>query len=243
MRLNCSLVHSCHSCCYVKPVSSYQALIWIIPEHRNASRDLKRLRQLRISIEAVPAFDSHFSECRCFCRGLVRVTKSGSRSITLEWRPHPEGPSPDSYLLRVEPGALEETVDHDTFDALSVQSHTINGLRPDVEYFTSLRALGALGIGGESSKVTLSHRTGRGMHCGKGAAEEVQPAGPSPSGASYFPGLGDVEGCRSRCEGNRQCVTFQLNAGNACWLYLRKPERQISGPRSDPGWWCAVRKE
>lgn len=182
---------------------------------------------------------------------LARVTKAGSRSITYEWRPHPEGPSPDSYLLRVEPGALEETVDHDTFDALSsVQSHTINGLRPGVEYTISLRALG---IGGESSKVTLSHRTAReevpsidspyeimeGMHCGMGAAEEVQPVGPSPSGASYFPGLGDLDGCRSRCESNRQCVAFQVNAGNACWLYRRKPS---ASPRSEPGWWCAVRK-
>lgn len=185
---------------------------------------------------------------------LVRVTKSGARSITLEWRPHPDGPTPDSYLLRLDPGAVEETLDHDTFDALSsVQSYTMNGLRPDVEYTISLRALG---IGGESSKVTLSHRTQReevpsidspydvmeGVHCGMGAAEEVQPAGPSPSGASYFPGLGDVDACRSRCEGNRQCVAFQVNAGNACWLYRRKPQRRTAGG-SEPGWWCAVRKE
>ncbi|CAK9076275.1 unnamed protein product [Durusdinium trenchii] len=180
---------------------------------------------------------------------LFRVSKSGSRSITLEWRPHPDGPTPDSYLLRLEPGALEETIDHDTFDALSsLQSYTINGLRPSVEYTISLRALG---IGGESSKVTLSHRTEleevpsldsftsydiiEGMHCGMGAAEEVQPAGPSPSGASYFPGVGDVKGCQIRCEGNRQCIAFQVHEGNACWLYRRKPDRRLG--RSDFGWW------
>ncbi|CAJ1334576.1 unnamed protein product [Effrenium voratum] len=186
---------------------------------------------------------------------LTRVVKTGSRSITLEWRPHPDGPTPDGYLLRVEPGAFEETVDHDTFDALSsVQSHTINGLRPDVEYTISLCSLG---VGGESGKVILSHRTesedvslrdspfdlAEDMHCGMGAAEEVQPPGPSPAGASYFPGVGDVEGCKLRCEGNRQCVAFQVHAGDACWLYRQKPPRRLAGPKSDLGWWCAIRRQ
>jgi len=186
---------------------------------------------------------------------LLHVTKSGSRSITLEWRPHPEGPTPDSYLLRVDPGALEEVLDHDTFDALtSVQTYTVNGLRPNVEYTVGLRAMG---FGGESGKVTLTHRTEpeddtaedslydilESTHCGMGAAEEVQPAGPAPGGASYFPGVDDVDGCRARCESNRQCVAFQVNSGNACWLYRRKPSERLGTRQSDLGWWCAVRRE
>jgi len=186
---------------------------------------------------------------------LLRVTRSSSRSVTLEWRPHPEGPTPDSYLLRVEPGAFEETLGHDTFDALtSVQTHTINGLRPDVEFSFILRAMG---FGGESGKVSVTHRTDQeeqvsdsqyeileSMHCGMGAAEEVQPAGPAPGGASYFPGVSEVDGCRFRCESNRQCVAFQVNAGNACWLYRRKPsDQRMSVPRTDVGWWCGVRRD
>ena len=187
---------------------------------------------------------------------LAHVTKSASRSITLEWRPHPDGPMPDSYLLRVEPGALEEVLDHDTFDALTnIQTYTINGLRPNVEYTISLRAMG---FGGESGKVTLTHRTAleeetqansefeilESTHCGMGAAEEVQPAGPAPGGASYFPGVSDVDACRVRCESNRQCIAFQVNAGNACWLYRRKPLSQhLAHRQSDVGWWCAVRRD
>ena len=187
---------------------------------------------------------------------LARVTKASSRSITLEWRPHPEGPAPDSYLLRIEPGALEDILDHDTFDALTnVQTHTVNGLRPNVEYTISLRAMG---FGGESGKVTLTHRTEQedtlvvdsqyeileSTHCGMGAAEEVQPAGPAPQGASYFPGVSDVDGCRARCESNRQCVAFQVNSGNACWLYRRKPsDQRLASRQSDEGWWCAIRRD
>ena len=167
-----------------------------------------------------------------------------------------EGPTPDSYLLRIDPGAFEEVVDHDTFDALTnVQTYTMNGLRPNVEYTIALRAMG---FGGESGKVTLTHRTEtedtavadsqyeilESTHCGMGAAEEVQPAGPAPEGASYFPGVSDVDGCRARCERNRSCVAFQVNSGNACWLYRRKPSNQrLAGRQSDVGWWCAVRRD
>eukprot|EP00931_Biecheleriopsis_adriatica_P093791 TRINITY_DN67509_c0_g1_i1.p1 TRINITY_DN67509_c0_g1~~TRINITY_DN67509_c0_g1_i1.p1 ORF type:complete len:405 (-),score=72.32 TRINITY_DN67509_c0_g1_i1:70-1284(-) len=182
---------------------------------------------------------------------LLQVTRSGSRSLTLEWHPHPEGPMPDSYLLRVDPGAQEDTLDHDKFDSLTnVQSHTINGLRPDTEYTVSLRALG---LGGESGKATITHRTQREeapafdspydvleMHCGMGSAEEIQPPGP---GTSFFPGVSDVEGCRVRCDDNRHCITFQVKSGDACWLYRRKPaDSRLTSGNSEAGWSCAVRR-
>ncbi|CAE8625606.1 unnamed protein product, partial [Polarella glacialis] len=152
---------------------------------------------------------------------FLQVVRATSRSLAIEWRAHPEGPLPDSYLLRLDPGAQEDTLEHDTYDALSgVQTHTINGLRPDTEYLISLRALGS---GGESSKATLTYRTQmeevsesaspydimEEMHCGMSSSEEVQPSGPAPDGNSFFTAVTDAEGCRVRCDDNPQCVAFQ----------------------------------
>jgi len=176
--------------------------------------------------------------------------------LEIEWRPHPDGARPESYLLRVDPGAFEDTLDHDSYAmATGVQTHTITSLQPGVEYTVRLQAVGVAGV---SVEAVLTHRTEHEvvpvsgsspydvhelLHCGMGSSEEVQPAGPPPEGASFFPGMADVESCRARCDDNRQCVAFQVKVGDACWLYRRRPsEQRVLGPRIDQGWWCGMRR-
>lgn len=73
--------------------------------------------------------------------------------------------------------------------------------------------------------------------------EEVQPAGPPPGGTSFFRDVTNVDDCRARCDGNMDCVAFQVKEGDACWLYRRRPrEGRLVGPRTDLGWWCGVRE-
>ena len=101
MRLNCSLVHSCHRCCYVKPVSSYQALTWIIPEHRNASRDLKSLGnfgfRLKLSLPSILIFLSVLLQRP----GLSNEIRISINHIGMETTPR----SSESWQLFVEGGA------------------------------------------------------------------------------------------------------------------------------------------
>lgn len=184
----------------------------------------------------------------------LRVFRSESRALTIEWRPYPDGPRPDSYQLRVDPGATEDSLEHNVFDMVTgVQMHTINGLRPGTEYTIKLRAVGAAGA---SDPSILTHRTEREerpsagspyqvvehLHCGMSTSEEVQPTGPPPNGVSFFQTVTDPDGCRARCDDNRQCVAFQVKVGDACWLYRRRPrEGRLTGPRTDLGWFCGVR--
>lgn len=186
----------------------------------------------------------------------LRIFRSESRSLTLEWRPYPDGPQPDTYALRVDPGALEDSLEHNMFDAATgIQMHTVTGLKPGTEYTVKLQAVGP---GGVSTPATVTHRTEReetpaadslydvveSVHCGMSTSEEVQPAGPPPSGGSFFRDVTDAEGCRARCDDNRQCVAFQVKAGDAYWLYRRRPRTgRLTGPRTDLGWWCGVRKD
>jgi len=186
----------------------------------------------------------------------LRVVRSESRALTLEWRPQPGGATPETYTLRVDPGAMEDSIEHDGFEMASgVQMHTVGSLRPDTEYTIRLRAVGP---GGESEEASVVHRTAtekaaaaasalydmvEGLHCGMSSTEEVQPAGPPPQGQSFFRDIKDSNGCRARCDDNRQCVAFQVKSGDACWLYRRRPrEAHLSGPRNDAGWECGVKK-
>mmetsp|Transcript_112498 Transcript_112498/g.298886 ORF Transcript_112498/g.298886 Transcript_112498/m.298886 type:complete len:81 (-) Transcript_112498:23-265(-) len=74
-------------------------------------------------------------------------------------------------------------------------------------------------------------------------AEEVQPAGPPPEGASFFRDTADVDGCRARCDDDRRCVAFQVKLGDACWLYRQRPRpERWAGPRADAEFWCGVRR-
>jgi len=186
----------------------------------------------------------------------LRVVRSESRALTIEWRAHPEGAVPETYELRVEPGAVRDTLDHDGFELGSyTQVHTIGALQPDTEY--SVR-LWAAGPGGASEEARVVHRTEREqaaamdaaydlaerLHCGMSSAEEVSPAGPPPQGTSFFMDARDPEGCRIRCDDNRQCVAFQVKEGEACWLYRRRPRDGLfAGPRVDLGWWCGVKTQ
>jgi len=184
----------------------------------------------------------------------LAAIRSESRSVTVEWKSHPEGPPPDTYIVRSDPGAREESVEHNAFDALArVHMHKIDGLQPDSEYSISVWAVG---VAGRSSAASIVHRTEREaapnggppyeiadqLHCGMSTSEEVQPAGPPPQGVSFFRDVVDVDGCRMRCDDSRQCVAFQTKAGEACWLYRRRPpEGRFAGPRMDFGWSCGIR--
>lgn len=184
----------------------------------------------------------------------LRVFRSESRSLTLEWRPYPDGPKPETYALRVDPGAMEDSLEHNMFDvATGVQMHTIIGLKPGTEYTIKLQSVGP---GGVSSAATVTYRTERedtpatdslftiteGLHCGMSSSEEVLPPGPPPEGGSFFRDVTDAEGCRARCDDSRTCVAFQVKVGDACWLYRRRPrEGRMNGPRTDVGWYCGFR--
>merc|ERR1712048_642811 len=79
----------------------------------------------------------------------LRVTRSESRSLTIEWRAHPDGTTPETYALRTDPGSQETSLDHDVFDpATGAQLHTVTGLRPNTEYTIRLQAVNK---GGSSS--------------------------------------------------------------------------------------------
>lgn len=202
---------------------------------------------------------------RCRARGgaapgapdQLRVLRTEPRALTLEWRASSDGPLPETYTLRIDPGAMEDSIEHDSFEMSSgVQMHTISNLRPDTQYSIRLRAVG---LAGESEDSLTTGRTGaenpamaansaydiaEGLHCGMSSAEEVQPPGPPPQGASFFHDVVDATGCRARCDDNRQCVAFQVKAGDACWLYRRRPrEGHFKGPRRDAGWWCGMKRE
>lgn len=184
----------------------------------------------------------------------LQVVRSEPRSLSVEWRPSRDGPRPTTYALRLDPGGREDTLEHDIFDSLAgVQMHRINSLRPDTEYTISVRAVGA---GGASAPTTLVHRTeheeqlatvspydiAQGLHCGMSPSEEAQPAGPPPSGVSFFRDVSDVDSCRARCDDSWQCVTFQVKLGDACWLYRVRPRQvRLAGPRTDHGWTCGVK--
>merc|ERR1711972_1189778 len=131
---------------------------------------------------------------------------------------------------------------------------TISPLKPNTEYTITLKAVGP---GGSSGPSTVTHRTeseetpvadsmytmAEGLHCGMSTSEEVQPAGPPPGGASFFRDVTDADGCRARCDENRQCVAFQVKTGDACWIYRRRPrEGRLKIPRTDVGWWCGVKQ-
>jgi len=182
----------------------------------------------------------------------LKVVHSESRSMTLEWRGELDGAKPQSYALRIDPGAKEETFEHDVYDVVS-GSHIriLRDLQPDTEYTISLQAVG---LAGRSTAAVVVHHTEREeaaggdykvakeLHCGMGSSEEVTPAGPPPQGTSFFPGTADVNSCRARCDDNQQCVAFQLKEREACWLYQRQPdEARMTGARLDAGWWCGVR--
>jgi len=186
----------------------------------------------------------------------LQVVRSESRALTIEWRASSAGPVPETYTLRVDPGAMEDSLEHDGFEMSSgVQMHTISGLRPNTEYTVRLRAVGP---GGRSDEAKVVRRTeteqvaasvgslydlAERLHCGMSSTEEVTPPGPPPGGGSFHRDVTDPEGCRARCDDNRQCVAFQVKVGDACWLYKRRPrDGLLAGPRRDEGWWCGVRK-
>lgn len=187
----------------------------------------------------------------------LRAVIVESRTVTFEWRTSQEGGAVDAYELRVDPGAMEETLDQDMFDiADGALLHTVGSLRPGTAYTLRLRAVGS---GGESEEAELTYRTKEetatastgaayevleSLHCGMSSAEEVSPAGPPPNGASFFLDVTDPEGCRARCDDNRQCVAFQVKVDEACWLYRRRPmASRLRGPRGDVGWFCGVRRD
>eukprot|EP00927_Polykrikos_kofoidii_P078276 TRINITY_DN75120_c0_g1_i1.p1 TRINITY_DN75120_c0_g1~~TRINITY_DN75120_c0_g1_i1.p1 ORF type:complete len:678 (+),score=83.20 TRINITY_DN75120_c0_g1_i1:57-2036(+) len=186
----------------------------------------------------------------------LRIVRSESRSLTLEWQAHPDGPRPATYVLRVDPGSWESTLEHDNFDELSgLQLHKVDGLRPGTEYSIRLEAANSVGT---SAAVTLRQRTeiekppvaklhydlAESTHCGMSTSEEVRPTGPPPQGRSFFMDTLDVEGCRIRCDDLRQCVAFQVKIGEACWLYRQRPfQERLIGPKTDEGWACGVRRQ
>jgi len=185
----------------------------------------------------------------------LRVVRSESRALTIEWQAHPDGSLPETYELRMDPGGKHEILDHDGFELGSgTQLHTIGALQPDTEYTVRLWAVGP---GGSSEEARVVHRTEQEratsldaayvvverLHCGMSSAEEVSPAGPPPRGTSFFQDITDAEGCRARCDDNRQCVAFQVKEGDACWLYRKRPHQGVlAGPRLDVGWWCGTKK-
>lgn len=187
----------------------------------------------------------------------LRVVRSDSRSLTIEWHTHPDGVRPRTYTVRIDPGTYSTTLDHDAFDALTgVQLHTVTGLKPSTEYSLHVQAFAS---GGGSAVATVNHRTEHeempaaaepyevieSLHCGMGTSEEVQPAGPPPQGKSFYQNIVDADGCRNRCDDTRGCVAFQVKTGDACWLYRQRPPQnrmQDIRYRTEVGWFCGVRK-
>jgi len=77
-------------------------------------------------------------------------------------------------------------------------------------------------------------------HCHMGTSEEVLPAGPPPSGNSFFQDIRAVEGCMAKCDAIGSCVAFQLKHGLACWIYRFRPHETNTASVSE-GWTCGVR--
>lgn len=184
----------------------------------------------------------------------LRVLRAEARSLVATWHAAAHGSLPEGYMMRVEPGAWEFRLEHDSLGVAGVQSHKVPGLLPSTEYMISVKAFGA---GGESSAVSLRYSTepeevvaaasrynrAANLHCGMGSAEEVVPSGPPPSGFSFFMDAKDADGCQALCDDSRQCVAYQVKEGEACWLYRKRPlADHLRSPRKDVGWWCGVRK-
>lgn len=185
----------------------------------------------------------------------LRVIRTESRMLALEWRPAPDGPRPESYSIRVDPNAWESMLDHDPFAGTAgAQLHRVTGLQPNTEYVFRLKAMGR---GGASPVATLRYRTEReepaaaaaaydvaeGMHCGLSTSEEVLPTGPPPQGRSFYQDTTGLDSCRTRCDDMVDCVAYQVKIGDACWLYRQRPSAaRLSGERRDSGWACGVRR-